>query len=120
MSDFDAILRRMVDNVPGATGAVFADWEGESIGAVANAQPVLEARIAGAQWGVVWSELVRTFARGHLGRPDELIIDGARGAALVRRVSDEYFVVLTVDKDAQIGRARAELSRGAAQLAAEM
>jgi predicted regulator of Ras-like GTPase activity (Roadblock/LC7/MglB family) len=120
VSDFDAILRHMVDSVPGATGAVFADWEGESIGAVANAQPVIEARIAGAQWGVVWSELVRTFARGQLGRPDELIVDGARGAALVRRVTDHYYVVMTVDKDAQLGRARAELSRGAARLAAEM
>jgi predicted regulator of Ras-like GTPase activity (Roadblock/LC7/MglB family) len=120
VSGFQDILQRIVERVPGATGAVFADWEGESVGEFARELPLLEIRIVGAQWGVVWNELQRSFSRARLAPPTELIVDGEAGGALVRKVTDQYYVVLAVEKHAQLGRAMRELERGAAELAAEM
>ena len=120
MSGFQDILQRIVERVPGATGAVFADWDGEAVGEFAAELPQLEIRIVGAQWGVVWMDLLRAFARAQLSSPVEMIIDGEQGAALVRKVTDQYYVVLTMGKGAPLGKALIELERGAAELAAEM
>jgi predicted regulator of Ras-like GTPase activity (Roadblock/LC7/MglB family) len=117
---FATILQRMVERVPGATGAVFVDWDGEAVGEFAADLPELEIRIVGAQWGVVWMDLMRSFERAALGAPLEMVVDGQHGAALVRRVTEQYYVVLSVGKHAQLGRALVELERGAAELAAEM
>lgn len=120
MNTFTDILQRMVESVPGATGAIFADWEGESVGEFARDLPQLEIQIVGAQWGVVWAELQRSFERARLGRAHELIIDGEKGSVLVRQVTAEYYVVLAVGKDAHLAKAIAELSRGVEALRAEM
>ena len=120
MSAFALILKRLVERVPGATGAVFADWEGESVSEFAASLPQLEIQIVGAQWGLVWRELRGSFGRAGLGSPRELIVDGERGGAVVRKVTDEYYVVLSLSSRAQLGMALVELERGAAELAAEM
>ena len=120
MSAFRDILQQLVERVPGATGAVFADWEGESVGDFAAELSPLDIQIVGAQWGLVWMDLLRSFARARLGAPRELIVDGDHGAALVRKVTDQYYVVLAIGKHASLGRALVELERGAAALAAEM
>lgn len=120
MSAFAAILQRIVERVPGATGAVFADWDGESVSEFAAALPQLEIQIMGAQWGVAWMEIRRAFQRGHMGNPTEMIVAAERGSAVVRRVTDEYYVVLALGRHAQLGHALVELARGAAELAAEM
>ena len=117
---FAVILQRLVERVPGAIGAVFADWEGESVGEFAADLPQLEIQIVGAQWGLVWMELLRSFGRARLGHPLELIVDAERGRAVVRKVTDQYYVVLTLGKQAHLGLALVELERGASELAAEM
>jgi predicted regulator of Ras-like GTPase activity (Roadblock/LC7/MglB family) len=120
VNSFAGILQRMVERVPGATGAIFADWEGEPVGEFAPEMPALEIQIFGAQWGVVWAELQRALARAQLGRARELIIDGEHGSVLVRQVTDEYYVVLAVGRDGHLAKALDELSRGVEALRAEM
>ena len=120
MSAFAVILKDIVERVPGATGAVFADWEGESVGEFAAELPRLEIQIVGAQWGLVWTEILRSFARANLGHPTELIVDATRGRAVVRKVTEQYYVVLVLGHGAHLGQALLELERGAAALAAEM
>jgi predicted regulator of Ras-like GTPase activity (Roadblock/LC7/MglB family) len=120
LNSFADILQSIVERVPGATAAVFVDWEGESVGEFARDLPQLDIQIFGAQWGVVWAELVRAFDRARLDTPYELIIDGERGCVLVRQVTEEYYVVLAVGPQGHLATALAELSRGAAALRAEM
>ncbi len=120
MNGFAEILQRMVERVPGATGAIFADWEGEPVGEFARDLPALEIQIFGAQWGVVWAELQRALVRARLDKARELIIHGERGCVLVRQVTDEYYVVLAVGRDGHLAKALDELGRGADALRAEM
>lgn len=120
MNSFVPILQRLVERVPGALGAVFVDWEGEPVGGFAAELPELEMQIFGAQWGLVWMELRRVFERAAFGEPTELMVDGESSTALVRRVTDRYYVVLAVARGGALGKAQRELLRGADELLAEM
>ena len=120
MNSFNDILQRMVESVEGATGAVFVDFEGEAVGEFARDLPQLEIRIVGAQWGVVWAELQRSFARARLGPAYELIVNGEHASVIVRQVTAEYYVVLAVGKSAHLAMAMVEIERGVQALRAEM
>lgn len=118
MSTFGDILKAMVERVPGAVGAVFADWEGEPVDQFAHI-PALDIQLVGAHWGVVWSQASERLAR-HAGAVEELLIEGERATVLVRSVTDRYFVVLATRREAHLGTARRELLRGAQTLLGEM
>ena len=120
MNGFSTILRDLVDGVPGAAGAVFADWEGESVGEYAPELPSLEIRIIGAQWGLVWTALHGALDRSLAGAPEELVVRGQRGLVLVQRVTPEYYVVLTIGPAGHLATARLALRESAARLRAEM
>src|SRR5262249_17903822 len=109
VNTFAVILQRVVESVPGAIGAIFADWEGEPIGEFAIELPKLEVQIMGAQWGLVWAELQRSLGRARLGRAEELLIGGDLGSVLVRQVTDEYYVVPALGNDAHLAKAMTEL-----------
>ena len=117
MSAFGEILEKMVRRVPGAVGAVFADWEGEPVDQFAHI-PALDIQLVGAHWGVVWSQASQRL--GALGAVEELLIEGDRAIVLVRAVTDHYFVVLATKRDAHLAIARRELERGADILRSEM
>ena len=117
---FDAILHTLVESVPGAMLAIFADYDGESVAHVGRDLPALEVQIIGAQWGVVWSDVKRAFDRARLGGPREVIIDGPRGSALIHRVTDQYYLVLVLGPEGHLAKAFVETVRSAAALVAEM
>jgi predicted regulator of Ras-like GTPase activity (Roadblock/LC7/MglB family) len=117
VSTFGAILEDMVRRVPGAVGAVFADWEGEPVDQFAHIAP-LEIQLVGAHWGVVWSQATRRLQA--LGAIEELLIEGERAIVLVRAVTDSYFVVLATKRDAHLATARREVERTAGILRGEM
>jgi predicted regulator of Ras-like GTPase activity (Roadblock/LC7/MglB family) len=119
MSAFGDILEAMVRRVPGAVGAVFADWEGEPVDQFAHIAP-LEIQLVGAHWGVVWSQAAERLGQRGLGAVEELLIEGERAIVLVRSVTDRYFVVLATRRDAHLATARRELERGAETLRSEM
>ncbi|MGZ3405919.1 MAG: roadblock/LC7 domain-containing protein [Polyangia bacterium] len=119
MSAFGEILEAMVRRVPGAVGAVFADWEGEPVDQFAHIPP-LDIQLVGAHWGVVWSQTARHLSKHNLGDIEELLIEGDRTIVLVRSVTEGYFVVLATKSDAHLATALRELQRGAETLRSEM
>ena len=119
MSAFGDLLQQMVERVPGAVGAVFADWEGEPVDQFAHIPP-LDIQLVGAHWGVVWSQAAERLGAHQLGSVEELLIEGDRAIVLVRSVTDRYFVVLAIEREAHLGTARRELERGAGILRSEM
>jgi predicted regulator of Ras-like GTPase activity (Roadblock/LC7/MglB family) len=119
MSAFADILKQMVDRVPGAVGAIFADWEGEAVDQYAHIPPI-EIQLVGAHWGVILSQCHQRLTRHGLGPVDELLIEGERAIILVRSVTERYFVVLAVRRDAHLATARRELLRSANTLLGEM
>ena len=119
MSSFGEILEGIVRRVPGAVGAVFADWEGEPVDQFAHIAPI-DIQLVGAHWGVVWSQATRRLSQHNLGAVEELLIEGERAIVLVRLVTEGYFVVLATKRDVHLATALRELERGAGILRSEM
>jgi predicted regulator of Ras-like GTPase activity (Roadblock/LC7/MglB family) len=110
-------LKSIVERVPGAIGAVFADWDGEPVDQFAHIPPI-DIQIVGAHWGIVWHQATTRLAC--FGAIEELLIEGERAIVLVRAVTAQYFVVLAIRRDAHLATARRELGRGAQTLLGEM
>ena len=119
MSAFADILKSIVESVPGALGAIFADWEGEMVDQFAHIPPI-DIQLVGAHWGVVLNQTARSTAVCGFGQVKELLIEGERGMVLIRCVTDRYYVVLTAKSEVHLATARRELERGAATLLGEM
>jgi predicted regulator of Ras-like GTPase activity (Roadblock/LC7/MglB family) len=119
MSSFADILRSMVERVPGAVGAIFADWEGEAVDQFAHVS-TLEIKLAGAHWGVVLTQATFALRQAGLGEVEEMWIEGDQALILVRRVTDRYYVVLTGRHGVNLGQARHELERSARTILGEM
>jgi predicted regulator of Ras-like GTPase activity (Roadblock/LC7/MglB family) len=119
MSAFGDILQAMVERVPGAIGAVFADWEGEPVDQFAHIPPI-DIQIVGAQWGVVFSSATESLSRLGAGSVDELWVEGADSFVFVRRVTAHYYVVLAARQTVHLGTALRELQSAAKRLMEEM
>jgi predicted regulator of Ras-like GTPase activity (Roadblock/LC7/MglB family) len=119
MSAFGEILRTMVERIPGAVGAIFADWEGEAVDQFAHIDKV-EIQLVGAHWGVVLSLATEHLKRAGLGAIEELLVEGELAQVLIRRVTERYYVVLAARRGVHLALARRELERSAQTLLGEM
>jgi len=100
---FQKILREMLQNIPGAIGAVFLDREGESVDLFA--EDVFEIsddglRAVGAYTGIFLSNVRRACERIHAGAPRELTIDFDNATVLSADLKEGYYLVLVVARGA--------------------
>jgi predicted regulator of Ras-like GTPase activity (Roadblock/LC7/MglB family) len=109
----------MVERVPGAVGAVFADWEGEPVDQFAHIPP-LDIQIVGAHWGVVFGTATSSVSRMGAGAVEELWVEGAHAFVFVRRVTEQYYVVLAARRTVHLATALRELQATARRLLEEM
>ena len=98
---FTPILRRLSETVPEVQVAVFVDEEGECVDYSARIG-LFDAKIAGAQIHVLTHTIV-THVTGILGTPHAYHVVADAREILVRRVSDEYTLVLLCDPPAPLG-----------------
>jgi predicted regulator of Ras-like GTPase activity (Roadblock/LC7/MglB family) len=118
-SPFGLILRSMVERIPGAIGAIFADWEGEAIDQFAHV-PAIEIKLIGAHWGVVLQQVAERLRKVGAGSISELLVDCRDAVVLIVPVTDRYFVVLEASRTVHLGTARREVERSARTLLGEM
>ena len=120
MTIFGEILRQAIDRVPGARGASFADWDGETVDAFSSQIGDTNLRLIGAHWGVIYYLVRSTCDKLQLGPIVELILEFELQRVVIRRVTDEYHVVMALAPQSNLAAARQALVRVAAQLRDEM
>ena len=118
-STFARILEQVVAAIPGARGAIFVDWEGEAVDAFSRLS-YTGIRLVGAHWGVVYNQLKLAMQRLRLGAPVELVLRFAREQVIIRRVTDDYLALVTLESGADFGRALAVMRWAEALLREEM
>jgi predicted regulator of Ras-like GTPase activity (Roadblock/LC7/MglB family) len=114
------MLQRLVERTPGATGAIFADWDGEPVDQFAPDIPMIDIQLLGAHFGVVLTGMQERLAKVQLGDIRELVIEGDRSTIMVKRVTAQYYVVLQLKRDGHLGRAFEELGRACDEIRGEM
>lgn len=116
---FQKPLTELIESVPGALGAIIADWEGEAVDQVARMDDY-ELKVIGAHKGVILHQLRRVAGRLGGGGLEEIVFTTERAQTLVLPVTEEYFLVLTLNRGAVLGQALLAARRCVARLKAEI
>lgn len=101
---FKSILRELIESVPGATGAILADWEGEAV-----EQHCLfdeyELKVIAAHKGIVLNRMKEIHAPLSGGELSDAVITTDSQHILMGVVGPDYSLVMTLDREAVVGLA---------------
>lgn len=103
-SVFSNILEETVAALPGALGAIFLDWEGEIIDGHSHMGNT-NLRIVGAQWGIIFYQTHELLKKHGRGEPALITLCFEHQQVILRRVTDNYLVLMALERDANLGRA---------------
>ena len=107
---FKRLLAQLMTSVPGARGAIMADWEGEAVDQV-GLMDDYDLQVMGAHKGVILQNLYKIASRLDHDRPSEVVITTTRAQTLLLPVTSDYFLMLTLDRGGALGRALFEARR---------
>lgn len=116
---FKALLGQLVTSVPGAQGAILADWEGEAVDQY-GLMDDYDLKVMGAHKGVILHNMREVVARLGDDHLSEIVITTTQAQTLVLPVTGDYFLVLTLDRSDALGRALFEARRCAQSLRKEI
>ena len=107
---FKTLLNSLVERVPGAQGAILADWEGESVEQV-GIMDDYDLKVIGAHKGVILHNMREVV--GRLGNDElkEIVVTTKQAQTLILPVTKDYYLVLTLDRSDMLGRALLEARR---------
>ncbi len=113
---FSAILRRLVDETAGGIGAVLMGYDGISIEQYFQPDAGLDLNLVAVEYANILKEIKKAAEILHLGGMEEVSIRTQRFYLVVRILTDEYFVALTLKGDGNFGKGRYLLLREAGNL----
>ena len=102
---FQTIVTELVKRVPGATGAILADWEGEAVAQYCPEGDEYELKVLGAHKGIILNRMRELHATLGAGELRETVITTAEQHILVGAVGPEYVLVMALQRASLLGRA---------------
>jgi predicted regulator of Ras-like GTPase activity (Roadblock/LC7/MglB family) len=96
---FKRILTELVDSVPGATGAILVDWEGEAVEQFCHFDE-FEMKVIGAHKGIILTRLRKLHAGLQVGEVEDFVVTAGNQSHLVAPVGPDYFLVMTIERSA--------------------
>jgi len=109
---FKEILKGAVEDVPGAMGAIFADWEGESVEHYFGGADD-EIRLVGAHQGILLNLMKTASDNVGLGEVNEVMFVTDEAKVMARPLKDGYFLVMLLQSHSNSGLAKRALRRAA-------
>jgi predicted regulator of Ras-like GTPase activity (Roadblock/LC7/MglB family) len=116
---FKTILRNLVEEIPHASGAVLADWEGESVEHFCLYDDY-ELKLLGAHKGIILNRMKEIQAGLTCGELQHAVITTGKLTVIVAVVGPDYALVLTLEREAMIGLALYRLRQAIKLLAKEI
>jgi predicted regulator of Ras-like GTPase activity (Roadblock/LC7/MglB family) len=105
---FKAALEGLLQRVPGSLGAILADWEGEAVDQVSSRMDEFEMKIIGAHKGIILTNMRQAMRDLDSDDLEEIIVTTEKTQTLIVPITKDYYLVLTLQKDASFGRAQFE------------
>jgi predicted regulator of Ras-like GTPase activity (Roadblock/LC7/MglB family) len=116
---FKETLKKMVDVIPGARGAIFADWEGESVD-FHYPGPEYDIKLVGAHQGILLGLMNEVSNSCGMGEVRCMLVGTSRGKLVVRPVKDGYYLGVLLGPYANGGLAMRAVDEAAAELMDEI
>lgn len=101
---FKTILKNLLDSVPGATGAILADWEGEAVEQDCL-YDVFDLKVIGAHKGILLNLMKDVHRKMDAGELKHTVISTDKQHYLTGPIGADYFLVMTLDRTAVVGLA---------------
>jgi predicted regulator of Ras-like GTPase activity (Roadblock/LC7/MglB family) len=101
---FKAILTKLVEEIPHASGAVLADWEGEAVEHYCIYDEY-ELKLLGAHKGIILNWMKDLHVDLAAGELRDVVITTGKLSAIIGVVGPEYSLVMTLAREAMIGPA---------------
>lgn len=92
---FAQVLKELVDAVPGATGAILADWEGESVAHYSRGDEY-ELKIIAAHKGIILSRMRQIHDQLAPDEMTETIISATATQVLTGALNRDYALIMTM------------------------
>jgi predicted regulator of Ras-like GTPase activity (Roadblock/LC7/MglB family) len=96
---FKTLLTKLVEDVPGASGAILADWEGESVEQYSYGDQY-EMKVTAAHWGILLTLLKGVQEKYSTGQVREALITTDQQHVIVGTLGEEYTLVMTMNQNA--------------------
>jgi predicted regulator of Ras-like GTPase activity (Roadblock/LC7/MglB family) len=96
---FKRLLTELVETVPGASGAILADWEGEAVEQHCECDP-FEMKVTAAHWGILLSRLKELHGKYGAGEVRETLISTDEQHAIIGAIGADYALVMTMRRNA--------------------
>ena len=96
---FKGLLTSLVEAVPGASGAILADWEGEAVEQYTHGDP-FEMKVTAAHWGIHLTRLKGLHGKYATGMVQQSVISTDEQHVIVGAIGDDYAMVMTMDRNA--------------------
>jgi predicted regulator of Ras-like GTPase activity (Roadblock/LC7/MglB family) len=96
---FKRLLTTLVEAVPGASGAILADWEGEAVEQHCQGDPY-EMKVTAAHWGILLARLKILHGKYATGLVRESVISTDEQHVIIGAIGDDYALVMTLNRDA--------------------
>ncbi len=115
---FKSLLKRLLEDIPGALGAIIIDWEGEAVDHVARMADY-DIKVFGAHNGVILNLLRSAMEQIDCGTLEEVLIRTGENKTLIAPLTVDYFLVLTLGPQSLATRAAFRMRRCVAELRPE-
>jgi predicted regulator of Ras-like GTPase activity (Roadblock/LC7/MglB family) len=90
---FKSLLKQLLEDIPGALGAIIVDWEGEAVDQVSMINEY-DIKVLGAHSGIILTQLKDALLRTDSGALDEVVIRTGRNKTLISPLTEEYLLIL--------------------------
>jgi predicted regulator of Ras-like GTPase activity (Roadblock/LC7/MglB family) len=101
---FKTILKKLVEDVPHASGALLADWEGEAVEHHCSYDDY-ELKLLGAHKGIILNRMKDIQTDVSAGVVQDVVITTDTQVIVMGAAGPDYALVMTLDKEASIGLA---------------
>jgi predicted regulator of Ras-like GTPase activity (Roadblock/LC7/MglB family) len=118
---FKNILRELVETTSGASGAILTDWEGEEVvHYCCSHTDEFDLKLIGAHKAIILSWIKETQQRLQHDGALEAVITTELQHFIVGAIGSDYTLILTLEKDAMLARARYCFQKSVKLLAKEI
>ena len=107
---FKAILTNLVEITPNASGAILADWEGESVEQFCLTD-AFELKVMAAHKGIILNQFKSIQTSFPAGELQEIVITTETQHVIIGPVGSDYSLVLTLDRNSLVALALCNFNR---------
>jgi predicted regulator of Ras-like GTPase activity (Roadblock/LC7/MglB family) len=117
---FKEILRETVAGSTGGVGALLMAYDGIAVDEYRLEAVPLDLQALSVEYASLFKGINQTVASLKTGAVEEVTVLSGLSRVVMRKVDDEYFVVLVLEKDGNLGKGRYLLQRAAFRIREEL